>query len=75
LEKQGSAISQTSDPGPTGDINIRESERNLAADGLINFANSISAKDMEVLGLERLKTELHEQGLLKCGGSLSDGAG
>jgi len=28
-----------------------------------------------VLGLERLKTELHEQGLLKCGGSLYDQAG
>ncbi len=42
LEKQGSAIS------PTDDVNIREIERNLAADGRINFANSISAKDMEV---------------------------
>lgn len=53
LEKQGSAISQTSDPGPTDDVNIRESERNLAADGWINFANSISAKDMEVCPSKR----------------------
>jgi hypothetical protein len=46
-------MSQTSDPGPTDDVNIRESERNLAPDGWINFANSISAKDMEVCPSKR----------------------
>ncbi|CAK9257027.1 unnamed protein product [Sphagnum jensenii] len=74
LEKQTSAtISQPSDSSPTDDVSIRENERS-AADGPINFADFDSAKDLEILGLERLKTELQEWGL-KCGGSLSERAG
>ncbi|CAK9859471.1 unnamed protein product [Sphagnum jensenii] len=74
LEKQTSAtISQPSDSSPTDDVSITENERSVA-DGPINFADFDSAKDLEILGLERLKTELQEWGL-KCGGSLSERAG
>jgi hypothetical protein len=74
LEKQTSAtISQPSDSSPTDDVSIRENERSVA-DVPINFADFDSAKDLEILGLERLKTELQERGL-KCGGSLSERAG
>lgn len=39
----------------------------------LNFDDFNSAKDMEVMGMERLKTELQSRGL-KCGGTLSERA-
>ncbi|KAH0933662.1 hypothetical protein HID58_010779 [Brassica napus] len=39
----------------------------------LNFADFSSAKDMEVMGMERLKTELQSHGL-KCGGTLQERA-
>ncbi|KFK30676.1 hypothetical protein AALP_AA6G013600 [Arabis alpina] len=40
----------------------------------LNFDDYNSATDMEVLGMERLKTELQSRGL-KCGGTLQERAG
>ncbi|KAF3548695.1 hypothetical protein DY000_02003398 [Brassica cretica] len=39
--------------------------------GPLNFDDFNSAKDLEVLGMERLKTELQSHGL-KCGGTLQE---
>ncbi|CAH8335138.1 unnamed protein product [Eruca vesicaria subsp. sativa] len=39
----------------------------------LNFDDFNSAKDMEVMGMERLKTELQSRGL-KCGGTLQERA-
>lgn len=39
----------------------------------LNFDDFSSAKDMEVMGMERLKTELQSHGL-KCGGTLQERA-
>ncbi|KAG2297634.1 hypothetical protein Bca52824_044303 [Brassica carinata] len=41
--------------------------------GPLNFDDFNSAKDLEVLGMERLKTELQSHGL-KCGGTLQERA-
>jgi hypothetical protein len=41
---------------------------------IVCMENQCWDRDLQILGLERLKTELQERGL-KCGGSLSERAG
>ncbi|XP_023513906.1 replication stress response regulator SDE2-like [Cucurbita pepo subsp. pepo] len=65
-EPNGSPVSKLSDRKETSASKINSSAP-------LNFEDFSSAADMEVLGLERLKSELQARGL-KCGGTLQERA-
>ncbi|KAH9310230.1 hypothetical protein KI387_038141 [Taxus chinensis] len=65
----GSTSVITNECGEMGSI----CDSKTSVEGLLNFEEFNTPKDIEVLGLERLKNELQSRGL-KCGGSLSERA-
>ncbi|XP_022156565.1 protein SDE2 homolog [Momordica charantia] len=67
LEPNGSPVSKLSAPKETAASRCNSEEATL------NFDDFSSAAEMEVLGLERLKSELQARGL-KCGGTLQERA-
>jgi len=66
--------------GCSSDITAVQGKKNSVCDsndcmtGPLNFDDFNTAEEMEVLGLERLKSELQIRGL-KCGGSLTERGG
>ncbi|CAN6861119.1 unnamed protein product [Brassica oleracea] len=59
--------------GAAGDTESVDAAMCCKPEEPLNFDDFNSAKDMEVMGMERLKTELQSRGL-KCGGTLQERA-
>ncbi|CAF2034301.1 hypothetical protein HID58_031527 [Brassica napus] len=71
-ENQGND-SEVKTVGAAGDTESVDAAMCCKPEEPLNFDDFNSAKDMEVMGMERLKTELQSHGL-KCGGTLQERA-
>ncbi|CAN6969679.1 hypothetical protein IGI04_032904 [Brassica rapa subsp. trilocularis] len=71
-ENQGND-SEVKTVGAAGDTESVDAAMCCKPEEPLNFDDFNSAKDMEVMGMERLKTELQSRGL-KCGGTLQERA-